>query len=50
MIDIAQLRLEPGAETSVEVPVAVPAIELGGVAYAGPLSDRKSTRLNSSHT
>ena len=30
MIDIAQLRLEPGAETSVEVPVAVPAIELGG--------------------
>lgn len=38
MIDISQLRLEPGAETSVEVPVAVPAIELGGVAYSGPLS------------
>ena len=38
MIDISQLRLEPGAETSVEVPVAVPAIELGGVRYAGPLS------------
>ena len=36
MIDIAQLRLEPGAETSVEVPVAVPPIELGGVEYAGP--------------
>ena len=38
MIDIAQLRLEPGAERSVEVPIAVPAIELGGVAYAGPLA------------
>lgn len=38
MIDIAQLRLEPGVERSVEVPVAVPAIEIGGVDYAGPLS------------
>ena len=38
MIDIAQLRLEPGAETSVEVPVVVPPVELGGVSYTGPLS------------
>ena len=38
MIDLSQLRLEPGAERSVEVPVAVPKLELGGVEYAGPLS------------
>ena len=38
MIDIAQLRLEPGVERSVEVPVAVPRIEIGGVDYTGPLS------------
>ncbi|MGI9117324.1 MAG: YceD family protein [Gaiellales bacterium] len=38
MIDLSQLRLEPGAERSVEVPIAVPGIEIGGVEYAGPLS------------
>ncbi len=38
MIDLSQLRLEPGAERSIEVPVAVPKLELGGVEYAGPLS------------
>ncbi len=36
MIDIAQLRLEPGEERSVEAPVALPAIAIGGVDYAGP--------------
>ena len=36
MIDISQLRLEPGVERSVEVPVAVPQLELGGVAYHAP--------------
>jgi uncharacterized protein len=36
MIDLAQLRLETGVERSVEVPVALPAITLGGVVYAGP--------------
>jgi uncharacterized protein len=38
VIDIAQLRLEPGVERSVEAPVVVPPIELGGVAYAAPAS------------
>lgn len=38
MIDLSQLRLEPGAERSVELPIAVPRIEIGGVEYDGPLS------------
>jgi uncharacterized protein len=36
MIDLAQLRLEPGEERSLELPVVVPEVTLGGVAYAGP--------------
>lgn len=36
MIDLAQLRLEPGVEKSVEIPLTLPAISLGGLAYAGP--------------
>ncbi len=36
MIDLAQLRLEPGVERSLDVPVMLPEIRIGGVAYAGP--------------
>lgn len=36
MIDLAQLRLEPGVERSLEVPVVLPEIVIGGVAYTGP--------------
>jgi uncharacterized protein len=36
MIDLAQLRLEPGEERAVEAPVALPEITIGGVDYAGP--------------
>jgi uncharacterized protein len=36
VIDIAQLRLEPGEERSVEVPVVLPQVAIGGVEYAGP--------------
>ena len=38
MIDLSQLRLEPGVERSVEVPVVVPVLGIGGVDYEGPLS------------
>jgi uncharacterized protein len=36
MIDIAQLRLEPSVERSLDVPVALPDIIIGGVTYSGP--------------
>ncbi|MBJ7334906.1 MAG: hypothetical protein JHD05_09875, partial [Thermoleophilia bacterium] len=36
MIDIAQLRLEAGIERSLDVPVALPDIIIGGVTYSGP--------------
>ncbi len=36
MIDLAQLRLEPGVERSLDVPVTLPEIRIGGVVYAGP--------------
>jgi uncharacterized protein len=36
MIDIAQLRLEAGIERSLDVPVALPDMIIGGVTYSGP--------------
>ncbi len=36
MIDLAQLRLEPGVERLLDMSVTLPEIRIGGVAYAGP--------------